>query len=119
MFNRFFSAPRPTAVIGILQLLLWAAVAQASTITIDLAGQAYASQTGVLSVQRDMFRNGGWGYRWVSPADASGYSIAYAPLVFSLANIVPVNSTIDSATLEYFFSGLSANTDWQRPDPNT
>jgi hypothetical protein len=89
----------------------------ATTITINRVGQAYASQTAVLRVQRDMFRNGGWGFRWKEPnLYGDFYSYGDAQLTFPVGDLVPAGSTIISAVLNYNFSNLSATTDSDRPE---
>jgi 6-phosphogluconolactonase len=84
--------------------------------TIDRNASASASQTAVLRVHRDIFRNGGWGWNWRSPNPyGDRYSYADAAVEFSLVDLVPPGSTVSFAKLDWTFSGLSATTDSNRP----
>jgi len=88
----------------------------ATTIAINRAGQAYAIQTAVLRVERDVFRNGGWGFRWKDPNPyGDQYSYDDVELQFPLGEVIPSGSTLISAVLNYNFSNLSATTNFDRP----
>jgi hypothetical protein len=83
-----------------------------TTITFSRSGQAHASQTGVLRVQRDFFRNGGWGWRWKRPNQyGDGYSYGNAELQFRLGDLIPPGSTITSAEIIWNFTNLLGETD--------
>jgi len=89
----------------------------ATTIAINRTGQAYAIQTAVLRVERDIFRNGGWWFRWKEPNPyGDQYSYDDVELQFPLAEVIPSGSTLISAVLNYNFSNLSATTDFNRPE---
>lgn len=89
---------------------------EATTIAINRSGQAYAIQTAVLRVERDIFRNGGWWFRWKDPNPyGDQYSYGDVELQFPLGEVIPAGSTLISAVLNYNFSNLSAMTDADRP----
>jgi hypothetical protein len=90
----------------------------ATTITIHRSGQARAGQTAVIRVERNFFRNGGWGFRWRHPNPyGDQYNYGDVELRFPLREVIPSGSTLISAVLNYNFSNLFATTSSTRPEP--
>jgi Chitobiase/beta-hexosaminidase C-terminal domain/Clostridial hydrophobic W len=85
-----------------------------------LAGstRAFTTQTGVLRVQRDIFRNGGWGFNWRRPTPFNdGYNYGEAGIQLRLGDVIPPGSIVTSAVLNWSFTNFSAQTSATRPNP--
>jgi uncharacterized protein YjdB len=83
-----------------------------------VSGSAKVSttQTAMLRVHRDIFRNGGWEFSWRSPTPYNdGYNYGEAGIQLSLKDILPPGSTVLSAVLTWGFANQSARTTDSRP----
>ena len=79
------------------------------TLQLSGTGAPYVSQTGVYRVERDIFRNGGHGWRTISPTNSpNNYVMGSDTVGFDLASTLSSDATIESATLNWSFSNLSA-----------